>query len=165
MNDIWTRCKMHPTRPLQHPVMQLRTRRVHWSVAVITRGPLRVRGKRSSVCPSIKKGIPKASRQIDGERAGEVECERGTRKSKRKTMLLPVTAEHSENKRTTREFAYVRADHEKRTTRHNETNRRCTWVDFPVDKYPPSDPANLKFPTSPTCLPSECRYTTNENNE
>jgi len=64
-------------------------RRVHWSVAVITRGPLRVRGKRSSVCPSIKKGIPKASRQIDGERAREAECERGRAREKQCCCRLP----------------------------------------------------------------------------
>jgi len=80
---------------------------VHWSVAVITGGPLRVRGKRSSVCPGIKKGIPKASRQIDDGGAGERRREReengGDEGKKRKRTAaagLP-RAGHSENKRTT----------------------------------------------------------------
>lgn len=126
---------------------------MHWSVAVITRGPLRVRGKRSSVCPSIKKGIPKererASRQIDGERAGEAgECERegGEGQSKRKTMLLPVTAGHSGKIREQRcEPAYVHADHEKRTdaTRQTVDVHQRT---FPSPNRPPSVPADFKFP-------------------
>lgn len=76
---------------------------MHWSVAVITGGPLRVRGKRTSVCPGIKKGIPKASRRIDGGGAREAvesavkskrerkrEKTEGDKGKKRKTTLLPV---------------------------------------------------------------------------
>lgn len=94
------------------PVMQLRTdAECIGALRSLQEGPLRVCGKRSSVCPGIKKGIPKASRQIDGEREGETREERKGRRaegeggkaegereegrSKRKTMLLPVTAGHS----------------------------------------------------------------------
>jgi len=97
-------------------------RRVHWSVAVITRGPLRVRGKRSSVCPSIKKGIPKASRQIDGERAREADGARGEAEQEKNNVAAGYRGTLGENKRTTGcEPAYVRADHEKRTDATRQT--------------------------------------------
>lgn len=71
---------------------------------------------------------------------------RGEGQSKRKTMLLPVTAGHSEKIREQRcEPAYVHADHEKRTDATHETNRWCTSTDFPVAEYPPSDPADFKI--------------------
>lgn len=74
---------------------------MHWSVAVITRGPLRVRGKRSSVCPSIKKGIPKASRQIDGERAGEAEGEKGRAEHEKNNVAAGYRGTLGKNKSTT----------------------------------------------------------------
>lgn len=74
---------------------------MHWSVAVITRGPLRVRGKRSSVCPSIKKGIPKASRQIDGERAGEAEGEKGRAEQEKNNVAAGYRGTLGKNKSTT----------------------------------------------------------------
>lgn len=153
--------KMHPTRRLHRLCSSGRTdAECIGALRSLQEGPLRVRGKRSSVCPGIEKGIPKASRQIDGEREGgkgEGQKAVGREDGKDRAREKQCCCRLPRDTRKIRELralepACVHADHEKRTERRVGTNCK---PDFPAAEYPPSLPADLNFRPP---APSRCQF-------
>lgn len=149
---------MHPTRPLHRLCSSGRTdAECIGALRSLQEGPLRVRGKRSSVCPGIEKGIPKASRQIDGEREGgrgEGEKAVGREDGKDRAREKQCCCRLPRDTRKIRELraaepACVHADHEKRTERRDGTNcdvRRAGLSGCRMSAVRPA--GGLKFPAS-----------------